>query len=145
MSGSNWRFLICIQISKEAGKVVWRSHLLKNFAVSGDTHLIPGLERSLGAGHGNPLQYSYLENTYGQRSLADYSPRSHKVLDPVELFQTWKMMLWKCCTQYASRFGKFSSGHRTGKGQFSFLSQRKAMQKNAQTTAQLQSSHMLVK
>ena len=39
---------------------------------------------------------------------------------PVELFQSWKMMLWKCCTQYASKFGKLSSGHRTGKGQFSF-------------------------
>ena len=28
-------------------------------------------------------------------------------------------MLWKCCTQYVSKFGKLSSGHRTGKGQFS--------------------------
>ena len=36
-------------------------------------------------------------------------------------------MLLKCCTQYASKFGKISSGHRTGKGQFSFQSQRKAM------------------
>ena len=51
----------------------------------------------------------------------------------------------KCCTQYASKFGKLNSGHRTGKGQFSFQSQRKAMPKNAQTTAQLHSSHMLVK
>ena len=33
----------------------------------------------------------------------------------------------KCCTQDASKFGKFSSGHRTGKGQFSFQSQRKAI------------------
>ena len=39
----------------------------------------------------------------------------------------WKMMLWKFCTQYASKFGKLSRGHRTGKGQFSFQSQRKAM------------------
>ena len=54
-------------------------------------------------------------------------------------------MLWKWCTQYASKFGKLSSGHRTGKGQFSFQSQRKAMPKNAQTTTQLHSSHMLVK
>ena len=60
-------------------------------------------------------------------------------------FKSWKMMLWKCCTQYASTFGKFSSGHRTGKGQFSFQSQRKAMPKNAQTIAQLNSSHTLVK
>ena len=36
-----------------------------------------------------------------------------------------------------------SSGHRTGNGQFSFQSQRKAMPKNAQTTAQLHSTHML--
>ena len=54
-------------------------------------------------------------------------------------------MLWKCCTQYANEFGKLSRGHRTGKGQFSFQSQRKAIPKNAQTIAQLHSSHMLVK
>ena len=55
------------------------------------------------------------------------------------------MMLWKCSTQYASKFGKLSSGHRTGKGQSSFQSQRKAMPKNVQTTTQLHSSHMLAK
>ena len=55
------------------------------------------------------------------------------------------MKLWKCCTQYASKFGKLSSGHRTGKGQFSFQSQRKEMPKNAQTTTQLHSSHTLAK
>ena len=54
-------------------------------------------------------------------------------------------MLWKCCTQYASEFAKCSSGHRTGKGQFSFQSQRKAMPKNVQTTIQLHSSHTLAK
>ena len=37
-------------------------------------------------------------------------------------FKSWKMMLWKCCTQYASKFGKLSSGQRTGKCQFSFQS-----------------------
>ena len=60
-------------------------------------------------------------------------------------FKSSKMMLWKCCTQYARKFGKFSSGHRTGKGQFSFQSQRKAMPKSSQTTTQLHSSHMLAK
>ena len=60
-------------------------------------------------------------------------------------FKSWKMMLSKCCTQYASKFGKLSSGHRTGNGQFSFQSQRMAMPKNAQTIAQLHSSHTLVK
>ena len=54
-------------------------------------------------------------------------------------------MLGKCCSQYVSKFGKLNSGHRTGKGQFSFQFQRKAMPKNAQTTAQLHSSHTLAK
>ena len=53
-------------------------------------------------------------------------------------------MLWKCCTQYVSKFGKLHSGHRTGKGQVSFQPQRKAVPKNAQTTTQLHSSHTLV-
>ena len=41
-------------------------------------------------------------------------------------------MLLKCCTQYASKFGKVSSGHRTGKGHVSFQSQRKAITNNVQ-------------
>ena len=64
---------------------------------------------------------------------------------PVELFQILKNDAVKVLAQYASKFGKLSSGHRTGKGLFSFQSQRKAMPKNAQTIAQLQSSHTLVK
>ena len=60
-------------------------------------------------------------------------------------FKSWKMMLWKCCTQYASKYGKLSRGHRTRKGQFSFQPQRKAMPKNAQTTTQMHLSHTLVK
>ena len=52
-------------------------------------------------------------------------------------------MLLKCYTQYASKFEKLNSGNRTGKGQFSFQTQRKAMPKNVQTTAQLNSFHML--
>ena len=63
----------------------------------------------------------------------------------VELFQILEEDVVKCCTQYAKKFGKLSSGHRTGKGQFSFQSQRKAMPKNAQSTAQMLSSHTLVK
>ena len=48
-------------------------------------------------------------------------------------FKSWKMVLWKCCAQYASKFGKLSSGHRTGKDQLSFQSQREAIPKNAQS------------
>ena len=62
---------------------------------------------------------------------------------PVELFKILKDDVVKVCAQYASKFGKLSSGHRTGKSQFQ--SQRKAMPKNAQTIAQLHSSHTLVK
>ena len=64
---------------------------------------------------------------------------------PVELFQILKDDAVKVLRSICSKFGKLSSGHRTGKGQFSFQFQRKAMPKNAQTTAQLHSSHMLVK
>ena len=63
----------------------------------------------------------------------------------VSYFNSSKMMLSKCCTQYTSKFGELSSGHRTGKGQFSFQSQRKAMPKNDQTITKLHSCHMLVK
>jgi len=42
-------------------------------------------------------------------------------------------MLLKCCIQYVSKFGKLNSGHRTGKGQFSFQSQTMAVPKNVPT------------
>ena len=63
---------------------------------------------------------------------------------PVELLQILMMMLLKYCIQEICRkFEKLSSGHRTGKGQFSFQSQRKAMPKNVQTITQPHSFHML--
>ena len=55
---------------------------------------------------------------------------------PVELFQILKDNAVKMLHSICLHFGKLSSGHRTGKGQFSFQSQRKAMPKNVQTTAQ---------
>ena len=42
---------------------------------------MPGSGKFPGGGHGNPLQYSCLENPHGQRSLAGYSPWGHKELD----------------------------------------------------------------
>ena len=62
-----------------------------------------------------------------------------------ELFQMLKDDALKCCTQCASNFGKLISGHRTGKDQFSFQSESRAMPKNVQTTTQLHSFHMLAK
>ena len=64
---------------------------------------------------------------------------------PVELFQILKDGAVKVLHSYANKFGKLSSGHRAGKGQFSFQSQRKAMPKNVQTTSQLHLSHTLVR
>ena len=54
----------------------------------GELGLIPGLGRSPGEGHGNPLQYSCLENPHGQRSLAGYSPWDHQELDTTEQLST---------------------------------------------------------
>ena len=64
----------------------------------------------------------------------------------VELFQILNDDAVKVLHSICHRkFGKLGSDHRTGKGQFSFQSLRKAIPKNVTTTAQLYSSHTLVK
>ena len=65
--------------------------------------------------------------------------------NPVDLFQILKGDVVKVLHSICQQFGNLSSGHRTGKGQFSFQSQRKAMPKNFQTIPQLHSSHTLVR
>ena len=64
---------------------------------------------------------------------------------PVELFKILKDDSVKVLHSICQQFGKLNNGHRTGKGQFSFQSQRKAMPKNAQTVVQLHSFHMLAR
>ena len=54
----------------------------------GDLGLITGLGRSPGGRHGNPLQYSCLENPHGQRILAGCSPWGGKELDTTEWINT---------------------------------------------------------
>ena len=54
---------------------------------AGDLGSIPEAE------HGNPLQYSFLENPHGQRNLAGYSPWSHKELDMIERLSTQHSVL----------------------------------------------------
>ena len=54
----------------------------------GNLGSIPGMEQSPGGRHGNPLQYSCLENPHGQRSLASYSPWGRKELDVTERLST---------------------------------------------------------
>ena len=63
----------------------------------------------------------------------------------VELFQILKDDAVKVLHSVCQQFGKLNSGHRTGKCQFSFQSQRKAIPKNVSTTTQLHSSHTLAK
>ena len=54
----------------------------------GDLGSIPGLGRSPGRGHGNPLQYSCLENLQGQRCLMGCSPRGCRESDMTERLST---------------------------------------------------------
>ena len=62
---------------------------------------------------------------------------------PIELLQILKDDAMKVLHSICQQIWKHSSGYRTGKGQFSFQSQRKAMPRNAQTTSQLHTFHML--
>ena len=64
----------------------------------GDLGSIPGLVRLPGGGHGNPLQYSCLENPHGQRSLAGYSWCSHKDADMTEQLSIARLCSWMIFT-----------------------------------------------
>ena len=64
---------------------------------------------------------------------------------PVEQFQILKDDAVKVLHTICQQIWKTQQCHRTGKDQFSFQSQRKAMPKKAQTTAQLHLSHTLLK
>ena len=61
---------------------------------AGDLGSIPGLGRSPEGGLGNPLQYSCVENTYGQRNQASYSPWGRKESDMTERLSTVKVAQW---------------------------------------------------
>ena len=54
----------------------------------GNLGSIPGFGRSPGGGHGNPLQYSCLENPHGQRSLEGYNPLGRRESDTTEQLST---------------------------------------------------------
>ena len=51
---------------------------------AGDLDLIPGWGRSPEGGHGNPIHYSWLENSRGRKSLVGHSPRGLKESDMTE-------------------------------------------------------------
>ena len=65
--------------------LLWKiSSLVAQRINVGDPSSVPGSGRSPGKGNGNSLQYSCLEDSHGQRSLADYSPWGHEELDATE-------------------------------------------------------------
>ena len=70
---------------------------------------------------------------------------THLETDILECEVKWALGSITTNKANGSKFGKLSSGHRAGKGQFSFQSQRKVMPKNVQTTTQLYSFHMLAR
>ena len=113
--GHCWGFQICWHIESS-------TFTASSFRIWNSSTGIPGEE------NGNPLQYSCLENprVRGAWWAAVYG---------VSQSRTW--LKWLSSSS--------SSGHNTGKGQFSFQPQRKAMPNYAQTTILLHSSHMLVK
>ena len=81
-------------IVMEASQVVLVvKNLPANARATGAVGLILGLGRSPGAGNGNPLQCSCLENPQGQRSLVGYSPKGCKELDMTEQLSTCRIIV----------------------------------------------------
>ena len=64
---------------------------------------------------------------------------------PVELFEILTDDVMKVLLSVCQQIWKTQQWHKTGRGQFSFQSQRKAMTKNVQTNIKLQSSHTQAK
>ena len=80
----------------------------------GNLGLIPELGRSPGEGHGNPLQYSYLENPHGQ-SLVGYSPWGRKESDMTEWLSFHLLSIGKICLKTSGKvyacLGTFTISH----------------------------------
>ena len=117
---------------------------------SGDLGSIPGLGKSPGEGKDYPLQYYGLENFMNcmVHGVAKSQSDFHFHLDSANkltLNTILKDDAVKVLQSICQQIWKISSGYRTGNGQFSFQSQRKALPKNAHTTAQLHSSHTVAK
>ena len=108
MSGSNYCFLTCIQISQEAGKVVWYSHLLKNFSQFVVIHTVKGfgivneaevdvfLEFS--CFFNDPVDVGNLISGFSKSSLNVWKFSGHVLLKPdLENFQHYFASLWDEC------------------------------------------------
>ena len=78
---------------------------------AGDLGLIPGFGRFPGGRHGNPLQYSCLENPHGQRSLVGYSPRGRKESDTTERLSTAQHIAWN--SSPSALYALYGLNHKT--------------------------------
>ena len=81
--GAQCRFSSCLtalKLSVLGRQLVLRKNLPANTGNARDLGSVPGLGIALGEENGNPLQYSCLGKSHGQRSLATYSPWGHKKL-----------------------------------------------------------------
>ena len=136
MSSSSCCFLTCIQISQEAGQVVWYSHLLKNFPQYIVIHTVKGF---------GIVKEAEIDVFLELSCFFDDPADVGNLISGSSAFSKTNLNIRKFMIHILLKPGLENFVHRTGKGQFSFRSQRKAMPKNAQTTIQLHSSHMLVK
>ena len=148
MSGSNCCFLTNIQVSQETGNMVWYSHLFENFPQFVVIHTVKGFSIVNEADVflefpcffydptvvGNLISGS---SAFSKSSLYIWTFLVHILLKPIlKDFVHYLASMWN-----EHKFGKLSTGHRTGKDPFSFQSQWKAMPKNVQTAVQLHSFH----
>ena len=133
--------LTCIQVSQEAGKVVWYSHLLKNFPQFVVIHTVKGFGVVNKAEVDGFLElpcflYSLqlkMEKLYMVSKNKTRSWLWLKSWTSYCIIQTKLKKAGKTIRPFRydlNQIGKLSSGHRTGRGQFSFQSQRKPMPKN---------------
>ena len=111
MSSSNFYFLTCIQISQEAGQVVWHSHLFKNFPAFVVVHTVKGLGIVNKAEENNFLELScFFDDTtnvgnlisgssaFSKSSLNIWKFSVHILLKPgLENFEHYFVSMWDGC------------------------------------------------
>ena len=104
---SDWTELNWIPFFAFYCYLYWASlvaQMVKNLPARQETWVWSGLRRSPRGGHGNPLQYSCLENPHGQRSLAGHSPWGRKELDMTERLSTAQSCSLPSIPFYRSNF-----------------------------------------
>ena len=103
-SSARWRYFkredleIYMLKDIEIQNAYWWSFLVAQLvknppAIAGDPGFIPRSGKSPGGRHGNPLQYSGMENPHGQRSSGGYSPWGHKESYTTKWLSTQHMLI----------------------------------------------------